>query len=136
MNDLVLRLEPGIDHEAAKADVAAALQVALPSLSATVSTIDDDPAYMALYGDMENDRRTMDAVLIFGAAVFAAFNLTSRVVESKRRELGVGMALGQPRWSIALRPMLMGLEVASLGVVFGVGVGLLVAAGLRGCWSR
>ena len=133
VNDLVLLLEPGVDREAARADVASALQAALPSLAATVTTIEDDPAYAALYGDMENDQRTMDAValLIFGAAVFAAFNLTSRVVEAKRRELGVGMALGQPRWSIALRPMLMGLEVALLGVVFGVGVGLLVAAGLR-----
>jgi len=133
VNDLVLRLEPGVDRDAAKTDVADALQAALPSLAATVTTIEEDPAYMALYGDMENDQRTMDAValLIFGAAVFAAFNLTSRIVEAKRRELGVGMALGQRRWSIALRPMLMGLEVALLGVVFGIGVGLLVAAGLR-----
>ena len=58
-------------------------------------------------------------VLIFGAAVFAAFNLTSRIVEAKRRELGVGMALGQPRWSIAMRPMLMGLQIALLGVASG-----------------
>ena len=70
---------------------------------------------------MRGDQRTMDAVawLIFGAAVFAAFNLTSRIVEAKRRELGVGMALGQPRWSIAMRPMLMGLQVALLGVASG-----------------
>ncbi|HWC69777.1 MAG TPA: FtsX-like permease family protein [Actinomycetota bacterium] len=133
VNDLVVRLEPGVDRDAAKTDVANALHDALPSLAASITTIEEDPAYMALYGDMENDQRTMDAValLIFGAAVLAAFNLTSRIVEAKRRELGVGMALGQRRWTIALRPMLMALEVALLGVVFGIGVGLLVAVGLR-----
>jgi putative ABC transport system permease protein len=132
VNDLVLRLEPGVDREATRTKVVAALQEAFPSLAATVTTIEEDPAYRGLYGDMRSDQRTMDAVawLIFGAAVFAAFNLTSRIVEAKRRELGVGMALGQPRWSIAMRPMLMGLQVALLGVAFGMGVGLLVARGL------
>jgi putative ABC transport system permease protein len=117
----------------ARERLAAALDDAFPSLAATVSTIEDDPAWRGMYGDMQSDQRTMDAVavLIFGAAVFAAFNLTSRIVEAKRREFGVGMALGQARWSIAFRPMLMGFEIAVLGVIFGVGIGLLVAAGLR-----
>jgi len=133
VNDLIVRLETGVDRAAARERLAASLDDAFPSLAATVSTIEEDPAWRGLYGDMQSDQRTMDAVaiLIFGAAVFAAFNLTSRIVEAKRREFGVGMALGQARWSIALRPMLMGFEIAVLGVVFGVGVGLLVAAGLR-----
>jgi putative ABC transport system permease protein len=133
VNDLVVRLKPGIERSAAKAELIEALGRAFPSLAATVSTIEEDPAWRGLYGDMQNDRRTMDAVaiLIFGAAVFAAFNLTSRIVEAKRREFGVGMALGQARWSIAVRPMLMGLEISLLGVVFGIGVGLLVGVGMR-----
>lgn len=133
VNDLIVRLRPGVDRAAARQQLAASLRAAFPSLAATVSTIEDDPAWRGLYGDMKNDQQTMDAVamLIFGAAVFAAFNLTSRIVEAKRREFGVGMALGQARSSIALRPMLMGFEIAVLGVIFGVGVGLLVAAGLR-----
>jgi putative ABC transport system permease protein len=133
VNDLIVRLEPGVDRAAARDRLVATLHDAFPSLAATVTTIEDDPAYRGLYGDMQNDQKTMDAVamLIFGAAVFAAFNLTSRIVEAKRRELGIGMALGQPRWQIAMRPMLMGFEIAVLGVVFGIGVGLLVAAGLR-----
>jgi putative ABC transport system permease protein len=133
VNDLVVRLEPGVNRAEARARLSATLEAAFPSLAATVTTIEEDPAWRGLYGDMQNDQKTMSAMamLIFGAAVFAAFNLTSRIVEAKRRELGIGMALGQPRWQIALRPMLMGFEIAVLGVIFGVGVGLLVAAGLR-----
>jgi putative ABC transport system permease protein len=133
VNDLVVRLEPGVDRAAARSELTQALHAALPSLAATVSTIDEDPAWRGLYGDLRGDQRWFNtiAVLIFGAAVFAAFNLTSRVVEAKRREFGVGMALGQARWSIALRPMLMGFEIALLGVILGVGVGLIVAEGLR-----
>jgi putative ABC transport system permease protein len=133
VNDLVVRLDPGVDRAVVRSDLARALHAAFPSVAATVSTIDEDPAWRGLYGDLRGDQRWFNtvAVLIFGAAVFAAFNLTSRIVEAKRREFGVGMALGQARWSIALRPMLMGFEIALLGVVFGVGVGLLVAAGLR-----
>ena len=133
VDDLIVRLEPGVDRSVARERLAAALDAAFPSLAATVSTIEDDPAWRGLYGDLQGDRRTMDAIafLIFGAAVFAAFNLTTRIVEAKRREFGVGMALGQARWSIAMRPMLMGFEIALLGVVFGVGVGLLVAAAIR-----
>ena len=98
-----------------------------------MTTIEQDPAWLGMYGDMRNDQQTMGALswLVFGAAVFAAFNLTSRMVEAKRRELGIGMALGQPRWQIALRPVLMGLEIGVLGVFFGIGAGLLVAAGFR-----
>ena len=133
VNDLIVRLEPGVDRAEARDRLVVALHDAFPSLAATVTTIEDDPAYLGLYGDLQNDKQTMGAIaiLIFAAAAFAAFNLTSRIVEAKRRELGVGMALGQPRWQIALRPVLMGFEIAVLGVIFGVGVGLLVGAGLR-----
>ena len=38
-----------------------------------------------------------------GGAVFAAFNLISRVIDAQRREIGISMALGVPTWVIALR---------------------------------
>ena len=133
VNDLIVRLQPGVDRNEARDRLVAALGATFPSLAATVTTIEQDPAWLGMYGDMRNDQQTMGALswLVFGAAVFAAFNLTSRIVEAKRRELGIGMALGQPRWQIALRPVLMGLEIGVLGVFFGIGAGLLVAAGFR-----
>ena len=94
VNDLIVRLEPGVDRAEARDRLVVALHDAFPSLAATVTTIEDDPAYLGLYGDLQNDEQTMGAIaiLIFAAAAFAAFNLTSRIVEAKRRELGVGMA--------------------------------------------
>jgi putative ABC transport system permease protein len=133
VNDLVLRLASGVSRPAARRALEDAIAERLPRVAVTVSTIDDDPAWRALYGDLEGDQRTMDAVagLIFAAAAFAAFSLTTRIVEARRREIGVAMAIGQRPWAIAIRPILMGFEIALLGVVFGVAVGLLIAQGLR-----
>jgi putative ABC transport system permease protein len=132
-NDLVVEVAPGADRADAARRVTEAVRAAAPDIAITVTPIEEDAAYRALYGDKDNDQRTMGAVaiLILAAAVFAAFNLTSRIVEARRREIGVGMALGQSPWSIAARPLLTGLETGLLGVVLGVGVGLLIDAGFR-----
>ena len=90
-------------------------------------------AYRLLYDDARNDQRFINvfAWLLLAGAGLAAFNLTSRIVESQRREIGVGMALGVPPRTLAIRPLLFGVEVAVLGVALGVAVGLGVAAMLR-----
>ncbi|HET7235953.1 MAG TPA: FtsX-like permease family protein [Actinomycetota bacterium] len=136
-NDLVVRLAPGTGRRAAAADIVEAVRAAAPGIAITVTPIDDDPAYRGLYGDLENDQRTMNSIayLIFAAAVFAAFNLTSRIVEARRREIGIGMALGQRTSAIATRPLLMGLEIGLLGAVFGIGVGLLIDEGMRSVFA-
>lgn len=133
VNDVVLVTAPGLDRVEVASQVTDALRASLPSVATSVTTIDEDPAYRTLYGDLESDQRTMNAiaVLILSAAVFAAFNLTSRVVEARRREIGIGMALGQRTWSIAVRPLLMGLEIGLLGSLFGIGMGLLIGEGLK-----
>jgi putative ABC transport system permease protein len=53
------------------------------------------------------------------------------MVEAQRRELGVGMALGAARWQLALRPVLVGVEIAVASVVLGIGVGALAVALIR-----
>ena len=63
----------------------------------------------------------MPALLVLGAAGLSAFNLISRLVESQRREIGIGMAMGVPPAQLAVRPLLFGAQVALIGVVFGVG---------------
>ena len=138
VNDLVLTLAPGVDAEEARAEVEAALASALPEIGATVSTRSEDLVYRLLYGDLDSDQGTFNllAMLIFVAAVFAAFNLTSRIVEAQRREIGIAMALGARRRTIALRPLLMGAEIALLGVAFGVGIGWLVGAAMKTEFSR
>jgi putative ABC transport system permease protein len=133
VNDLVVGLGGGADADAAAREVEDALEAAMPDVGADVATIRDDPSYDLMYGDLESDAATFDAMafLVLAAATFAAFNLTSRIVEAQRREIGISMALGVPRRTIALRPLLAGAEIAALGVVFGIGVGLLV-----GVWMR
>ncbi len=102
----------------------------MPGVATTVTALDDERPYRMLYDDIDGDQRlySIFAFLILGGAAFAAFNLIGRVVEAQRREIGIGMALGLPRWKIAIRPVLVGFQVAFLGALFGIGVGLGVGA--------
>ncbi len=133
INDVVLTLRPGTDINAVRGQIEHALKSAAPAIAATVTTRADVSSYQVLYRDISNDEQIwrIVALLVLGAAAFAALNLTSRLVEAQRRELGIGMAIGMPTRLIALRPLLFGAEVALIGVVLGLGVGLLVSVPLR-----
>ena len=132
VNDAVVRLD-GTSSPAARRTMAARVQselrTRLPGTAVTVTAIDDDRGYRMLYDDIGGDQRlySIFAFLILGGAAFAAFNLIGRVVEAQRREIGIGMALGVPRWKIAVRPALVGFQVALVGALFGIAVGLAVS---------
>jgi putative ABC transport system permease protein len=132
VNDLVLTLSNDVDLEAAVRELESLLDEALPSVGATVMTREEDPSFRLNKADIEGDQQIYDifALLTFAGAVVAAFNLISRVVESQRREIGLSMALGVRPLRIAVRPLLMAAEIALLGVVFGVGVGLLIGSAM------
>jgi putative ABC transport system permease protein len=134
VNDLVLTLEPGSDRAALKEELATLLVERLPAVGATVTTREEDPAFQIIDADIDGDQQIYDifAVLIFAGAVVAAFNLIARIVESQRREIGVAMVLGVPPRRIAVRPLLVAAEIALLGVVFGVGVGILLGRAMVG----
>jgi putative ABC transport system permease protein len=72
---------------------------AQPPVAATVTTRDDIDAYRILYEDIDGDAHLwrIIALLVLLGAGFAALNLTTRIVEAQRREIGIGMALGFPR---------------------------------------
>jgi putative ABC transport system permease protein len=133
-NDAVVTVPPGTDRRAVADALDAHLEKELPDVALTVTAIDDDRAYRTLYDDIEGDQRlyTIFAILVLGGAAFAAFNLVGRVVEAQRREIGISMALGVPTPQIAIRPVLLGFQVALLGAVLGAGVGLAVGALMRG----
>jgi putative ABC transport system permease protein len=130
VNDLVLTLTPDADPDL----VAAELEMLLEPVGATIQVPLDDPSYRLITEDPEGDQQFYNvfAVAIFGGAVFAAFNLTTRMVEAQRREIGIAMAIGYPTWMIAARPLLVGFQIALLGVVFGLGVGILIGNAMRG----
>lgn len=129
VNDLVVRL----DADADAAVVAGELRQALAGVGATVEDRDGDIVYHGMYADAHGDQQTWDffSILILTGAGFAAFNLISRLVEAERRQIGVGMALGASPRSLAIRPLLVGAEVAALGALAGVGVGALAGLGMR-----
>lgn len=131
VNDLVLELGPDADPELVVRQLEAALEES--GLGATVMRPEDEDAYRLLYDDIDGDRRFWNifSVLILAGAAFGAFNLASRMVESQRREIGIGMALGWGRGRLAARPLLVGAQIAVLGALFGVAMGLLIMAALR-----
>ena len=126
VNDAVLVLADGADRDAIEGQLTDALSGL--GMSATVSTRDDSDAVRVLYEDIDNDQRFWNALsaLVLFAAALAAFNLINRIVEAQRREIGIGMALGVPRPQLAIRPMLIGVQVAVLGTIAGLAVGFLV----------
>ena len=127
-NQAALTLREGAPVGAVEERVTAAMAERFPEVGITLTRREDDRVLRLLYDDIEGDQRTYDvfALLILLGAAFAAFNLMIRIVEAQRREIGIGMALGVPPARIALRPLLVGVQVAALGAVFGVGVGLLI----------
>ena len=136
VNDAVLSLSPGTDLGAS----VAALEVELGRTvdgGTTVLTADDDRAHRTMYDDIESDAvffRVFATLLLAGAA-FGAFNLTGRIIEAQRREIGIAMALGTPSRRIAFRPLLVSAQIAVLGVVMGIGVGSLIGEGMRGVFN-
>lgn len=129
VNDAVITLDDSADRAAIRDQVLVALGERLPETGFTVSFTEDDPAHRLIYEDIDGDRRVQRvfAILILVGAAAAAFNLITRIVDSQRREIGIAMAIGVPRARIAIRPLLVGLQVALLGVLFGLVVGFLVS---------
>jgi putative ABC transport system permease protein len=137
VNDLVVALSPAADVGQARERLATALAAELPDVGATVTTRAEDPVHHILYEDIDNDQRVWNVIafLILGGATLATFNLASRVIEAQRREIGIGMAVGVPPPTLAVRPLLFGLQIGLLGVAGGLGVGLAVTAGMRGLFE-
>lgn len=133
VNDLVLTVARGADVGAVEEELRRVVaESSIPGLA--VTDVDDIEAVRVLYEDIDNDQQffTAFAVLVLVAAALAAFNLVNRIVEAQRREIGIGMALGAPRRQLSARPLLVGVQIAAVGVVAGVVVGILVASAMQG----
>jgi putative ABC transport system permease protein len=127
VNDLVVDLAPEADPDAAQVELAEAFARAGRGVTVTQTT--DIAAHRWLYEDADNDQKlfTIFALLVLLGAALAAFNLISRAVDSQRREMGIGMALGLSPGQVALRPILLGLQIAVAGVLLGAIAGELIA---------
>jgi putative ABC transport system permease protein len=132
VNDAVLTLRQGASPGGIRRGLESAL--ARRSIGADVTTLAEEPSHRILYQDAHGDQELMNifAILILAGAAFAAFNLSTRIVEAQRREIGVGMALGVPPRELAIRPLLLGGEIALAGTVLGLVLGLLAGDLMRG----
>ncbi|HET7243848.1 MAG TPA: ABC transporter permease [Streptosporangiaceae bacterium] len=138
VNDLVLTLTPGASQAVLRGELRAALASMSPPVSATVTARADIPSYRVLYDDIKGDEQLWRAVaiLVLAGAAFAALNLTTRIAEAQRREIGIGMALGVRPPLLAIRPLLFAAQVALIGVLAGIGVGYLVGLPLAGVFTN
>ena len=132
VNDLVVKLAPGVDPEAAALDLENAFADSGTGLGVTVMRTRDEAVFQTLYDDIKGDQKFWNilAALILAGAAFGAFNLASRMVESQRREIGIGMAMGWSRRRLAVRPLLVGAQIALAGAVLGVIMTLAVMAAI------
>ena len=134
VNDLVLTVLPRTDLRDVETELLAQVSERHPSAHLNLMRTEDDASYLALTRDPEGDQQIYNvfALVLFAGAAFAALNFSARMVETQRREIGAAMALGMNPAAIAARPLLVGLQIGVLGVVFGVGVGLLIAMLMEG----
>ena len=128
INDLVLTVEPGVAREDVEAALLAETAARYPDTRLQLMRTEEDASYRALTRDPEGDQQFYNvfAFVLFAGAAFAALNFAARLVEAQRREIGTSMALGMKPAAIAVRPLLVGVQIAILGVVFGVGIGWLI----------
>ena len=133
VNELLVRAAAGQDPQRVQGLVMGALRKALPGVSLTTTAAQEQPASI-MRRQARNDQKifTAFAFLLLAAAAFAAFNLVSRVVEAERREIGIGMALGAEPRALMIRPLALGLQIAVLGTVLGLPLGIGFAAALKG----
>ncbi len=126
VNELVLRVPHDTDVGTAERTLRAAFRDALPGSPVTLTRGDEETAQRILYRDARNDQKVFLtlAILVLAGAAVAAFNLISRVVEAQRREIGIGMALGVEPRLLALRPLALAAQIALLGVLLSVPIGL------------
>ncbi len=134
VDEAIILINDAVTRETVIGELEQALSAELPLVGVDVTQDIDDQVYLSITEDVEGDQQTTNiiAFAIFLGAVFAAFNLTSRMVETQRREIGVAMALGVPPRQIALRPLIAGGQIAVTGVIFGLIVGWLLAQALKG----
>jgi lipoprotein-releasing system permease protein len=127
--EILIRLKPGVDPEAAKAPILAALSRAglpLPGGAQGGELVTWQERNVSFLSAIENERQMIKLVLFFIVIVasFGLFAVLSALVREKVRDLGVLAALG-------CTPAQRGSLVFGIGcIAAGVGAGL----GLGGAW--
>jgi putative ABC transport system permease protein len=122
INSVVVTVDDLANTATVQAEIEQRMAQQFPDTGFEMNPLPEDSIYKLAYSDAENDQVTWNliAYLFLVGAAMGAFNLAGRMVESQRRQIGIGMALGVSRFWIAFRPLLVGLQIAVLGVIFGL----------------
>ncbi len=131
INELVVLTTDPDNHtlrQQVEDEIETRIETAFPDMGIEFNVKEDDPVLSLVYEDAKNDQGLWNSIafLFLMGAAMGAFNLAGRIVESQRRQIGIGMALGVPRFWIAFRPMLIGIQIAILGTIFGLIAGLIL----------
>lgn len=129
LNDVVILVTSEADRDQVQEAIEQQMARTFPETGFTITPKEDDIVYALMYDDARGDQEMWDiiATLFLIGAAMAAFNLSGRIVEAQRREIGIGMALGLPRHKIAFRPLLMGLQIAIMGTILGLIIGYIMS---------
>ncbi len=125
VNEILIQLAEGVDHVQIEEEIFEQMSAAFPQIGIFLTRGEDNPARVMMYEDAVEDQEMLNMIAVFfliGASL-AAYNLAGRLVESQQRQIGIGMALGLPRWKLALRPLLVGLQIAFFGLLLGIPLG-------------
>jgi putative ABC transport system permease protein len=131
VNDAVMLFDEDADRDVILAEVENRMAETFSGIGIETTFTEDDPIYALLYLDAEGDQAIWNMIsflFLLGAAI-GAFSLISRMVEAQRREIGIHMAMGVNRRWIAFRPLLVGIQIAIFGTVFGTLLGMLMLGG-------
>jgi putative ABC transport system permease protein len=131
VNEAVITVADGLeeaDLDQLKVELKENMARTFPELGIGLEKRSENRAFRVLDDDIKSDKELLDgiaALMLLGAG-FGAFILIGRIVDAQRREIGINMALGVPPRRIARRYLLIGAQIAVLGMVLGAILGLLI----------
>lgn len=136
-NDLLLTITDDADLERLEPELSAALAHTFPEAGFMIRRQEDESIKRLMFQSIHMNQQVYDLMigLFLAGASFGAFNLASRIVEAQRRQIGIGMALGIPPRLLAVRPLLVGTQIAVMGAIFGLVLGLIIGK-ISEIWMR
>jgi len=132
VNELVLTTAPGVSSAELKAAAEVAFAAVLPETGVIFTRGEDETVRESIQSDIEDDQQFLNIVsfILLGGAAFASLNLMRRMMQMQRKQMGIAMALGLRRRSLAIRPLAFAALISLLGVIFGLVIGLVIGDAL------